>query len=146
MEPGFVTAAPAVVGGPAFGSDYAQAEQSCFTDVGDTRPMSSIDIEPSSSFSGDYGKYDTTHQMLNDDNLPQRRAQSSTTYDELRRQNRNEYDSKPHSSAPIVSNPSDFERTRRQNLSQREMRESDPAYSASARKNAYGDVWDDKAQ
>lgn len=66
----------------------------------DTRPLQSFDTQTSSqAFQGDeYSKYDTTQQMLNDDNLPQRRSQMFTTsYDELRKSNRDEYEHKIHS-------------------------------------------------
>jgi len=104
MEPGFVTASPIVA--PAFpGSEFSDREAGVFTDVGDTRPMSSFDTV-SSTFSGyDYGNksYDTTKEMLDDDNLPAKRMQSLTSYDDLRKQNRDEYEHRVHSQAPVGS-------------------------------------------
>lgn len=107
IEPGFVSAGP--IGGPAFpDSEYSpKKEPGQFTDVGDTRPLVTFDTETASTFGGvDYGKYDTTQQMLNDDNLPQRRSQTFTTsYDELRRSNRDEFEHKGSSPAPSMPAP-----------------------------------------
>lgn len=97
MEPSFSTTAP--VGGPAFpNSDFNRPN--VYSDVGDTRPMSSLDSDASNTFSSyDYSQpsnYDTTQQMLDDENLPPKRPQFSTTYDDLRRQNRIDYESRQH--------------------------------------------------
>jgi hypothetical protein len=102
MEPGFVSSAP--IGTPAFPSgDFSDKEAGVFTDVGDTRPISSFDTVTSTFTGYDYGNksYDTTEQMLNDENLPQSRPQSATTYEALRRQNREEYESKIQSQGPL---------------------------------------------
>jgi len=102
MEPGFVTAAPIVA--PAFPeSDYGLQEPRSFTDVGDTRPMTSFDTESSNFSAIDYSKYDTTQQMLNDDNLPQKKPQFYTSYEELRKQNREEFESRPSGSSGMGS-------------------------------------------
>lgn len=139
MEPGFATVAP--VGAPAFpNSDLGQPQKS-YSDVGDTRPMQGFDSEGASSNSGyDYNQpssnYDTTHQMLDDQNLPAKRpALATTSYDDLRRQNRIDFESRQFSRhqppPPPPSAPAPDQRT----LSQP---------SDGRPKNKYGDVWDDK--
>jgi len=101
LEPGFASTAPVVTGEAAFAdSEFGSSgPRGSFTDVGDTRPMASFDtVSSSNSFAtADYGKYDTTQQMLNDDNLPTRKSTMYTTsYDELRKQNRDDYERRVH--------------------------------------------------
>ncbi|ODM95832.1 OCIA domain-containing protein 1 [Orchesella cincta] len=143
LEPGFATPAP--VGAPAFSnSDLTQSHS--YSDVGDTQPMSGFDNLSSGFSSYDINQqpssYDTTQQMLDDENLPPKRPQLSTSYDDLRRQNRVEYETKQHSPASTQqNNPGaggyDGFQSRRSQATQ-------PSYDQGKPRNKYGDVWDDK--
>lgn len=155
MEPGFATVAP--VGAPAFpNSDFNQSSSNVYSDVGDTRPMTGFDSDVSSGVTGyDYSQtspsnYDTTQQMLNDENLPPKRVQSLTTYDDLRRQNRIDYESRQHNRyqplPPTVAPESS--RGSVEGSGYYDSRRSQPSYQPgdglAKPKNKYGDVWDEK--
>lgn len=150
MEPGFATAAP--IPAPAFpNSEFSQGSHGRYSDVGDTQPITGFDSEGHSGFTGlDYNQstYDTTKQMLDDENLPAKRPQTLTTYDDLRRQNRIDYESRQynrnHPAPPPQQSPSPAGDAQGYYDSRR-IAPSQPAFDGSARgKNKYGDVWDDK--
>ncbi|CAL8143110.1 unnamed protein product [Orchesella dallaii] len=145
MEPGFATPAP--VGAPAFSnSDLTQSHS--YSDVGDTQPMSGFDNASSGYNSYDISQqqpsYDTTHQMLDDENLPQKRPQSATSYDDLRRQNRIDYETRQHTS-PVSTQQSNPSASGGGGYDGLQSRRSQPTYENQGKaKNKYGDVWDDK--
>jgi len=148
MEPGFATAAP--VGAPAFSnSDLAQSHSHSYSDVGDTQPMSGFD-NASSGFSGydanqQQSTYDTTQQMLDDENLPIKRPQFATGYDDLRRQNRIDYETRQHTSPASSQQSNPSAGGGYDGLQSRRSQPTYPPHEAPGKpRNKYGDVWDDK--
>jgi len=92
MEPGFSPPTP-IVGTVAFPEDNSSEDaQNHFTEISESRPLQSFDNEATIYAGGDVrSNYDTTEQMMSDSNLPEKRIMSSVTYDDLRKQNRDEY-------------------------------------------------------
>jgi hypothetical protein len=104
MEPGFsTTGGLASTSNPddSFSSSSYFSNQSI--DVSDVRSMNDS-FDGSESYTGSYQENEL---QMREDTLPPKPPQFNTTYDELRKQNRDEYERKFHSSSlhGIADNP-----------------------------------------
>ncbi|CAG7728558.1 unnamed protein product [Allacma fusca] len=109
------------------------------SDISDTRAISSFDNESHTFYSNiDIGK-PVDEQMMNDDNLPPPRPQNTATYDDLRRQNRIDYETQRHQPPPAP--PLSMDQSRRPRFAPASP--AAPPQPISKTKNEYGDVWEE---
>jgi hypothetical protein len=116
------------------GSEYSQnstadSESNFRTDVGDTRPLDSFDVRSSSQRDRD---------VVMEEDIPIQPATKMTSYDELRRTNRDEFYRARSGPSPAPAAPPP----------RPQFREERPSYgsgsggSGNKVKNQYGDVWE----
>jgi len=137
LEPSFST-----VTGTTYTGDISEPrtlDSNLFTDVGDSRPMESFDSNPEH-----YPKAFENEQQM-ETKLPPKSSTYLTSYDELRKQNREDYDRRLH--------PSQYESPTRPtprtnvNVGIHQEHQQPPQYPPQAqgppvKKNIYGDAWE----
>jgi len=121
-------------------NDDAAETSAQFTDVGDTRPMNAFDSDTSVFGAMDYHENET---QMTEDTLPPKPPQFFTSYDNLRKQNREGYE---QARALHIQNTLEAQAAAQRRAGQQPSSGPSSTSQPGKRKNAYGDDWDEKVE